>query len=99
MADRNFQRAHDQYLTPPDEPEGELCEGCKGEGVHNNFSSCCHAESVYMEEHDVHICTGCKKVCDPARCEECHGKGVVEPPDHAAEKGEHDADADREEGL
>ena len=24
----NFTRAHDQYLTPPDEPEAVLCEDC-----------------------------------------------------------------------
>lgn len=24
----NFARAHDQYLTPPDEPESVLCDDC-----------------------------------------------------------------------
>lgn len=24
----NFARAHDQYLTPPDEPEAVLCDDC-----------------------------------------------------------------------
>lgn len=31
--DSNFQRAHEQYLTPPEEPDIPECPDCDGEGI------------------------------------------------------------------
>ena len=31
--DRNFQRAHEQYLTPPEEPDEMRCTECDGDGT------------------------------------------------------------------
>ncbi len=37
----NFARAHDQYLTPPDEPEAVFCDDCGEEmEVRDSYNKC-----------------------------------------------------------
>ena len=60
MNDRNFQRAHEQYLTPPDDDvEMKKCGECDGGGTltdeHGNEDVChvCKGEGeVEMTEED-----------------------------------------------
>lgn len=72
--DHNFIRAHNDYLTPPEEKLRIVdCNECKGEGL-LHISNCC-GEPL---DKETMTCNACKEHCDFATCEECNGKGKVE---------------------
>ena len=74
-----FAKAHDQYLTPPEEKKRthETCCTCDGKG--ELLSECCGGVIVSG------LCTQCGENADEEECPDCEGEGEIpaydEPPE------------------
>jgi hypothetical protein len=86
MNDRNFIRAHEAWLTPPD--DSFRCETCCDLG---EVSECCGLSVI---DELPPRCTECNNSCEKRECPDCHGQSSVDPREAALEDK---ADAEREE--
>lgn len=72
MNQRNFNRALEAWLTPPDEKELEECEECEGTGQKLVQCETCSGNGVYYLETEGPLVRSHK-----VDCEDCNAQGLI----------------------